>query len=268
MFRPVKIRQYLAFMKAKGHSADAVLKGSGVDAEMLADPGFLMDINQSKAVVANMIALSRDQGIGLEVGSQMALVDLGLVGYLMMSAQSAREATNYWINYSNALIGMLIEMRLEERAPDDWSLLITESIPLGFIYNFCVEEQLVMAYKMGGELASVSPVVKQLDLSYPAPSHHEMYARCFKGPINFNARCTRISFSTPRLDQPLRGNDKEFNELCARQCDLLLRQIGTYSPMVSRIKNILMRSRGRIPSIEEMSGELNTSPRSLRRHLK
>ena len=267
MFRPVKIRQYLALMKAKGHAADAVLAGSGVNQEMLASTDFLMDINQSKAIVANMIALTGDQGIGLEIGRQTELVDLGLVGYLMMSSQTAGEATQYWINYRNALIGMLIDLRLEQSSPDDWSLTFTESVPLGFIYNFCVEEQLVMICKLGGELTASSPVMKQLELSYPMPSHHALYKNHFKGPIKFNAPSTRISFSSPRLDQPLRGNDKDFNELCARQCDLLLRQIGQQSPVVFKIKNILMRSRGRIQTIETVAAKLNISPRTLRRHL-
>ena len=264
MFRPVKIRQYLALMEAKGHAASAVLAGSGVKQKMLADPDFLMDIDQSKTVVSNMIALTGDQGIGLEIGYQTELVDFGLVSYVMMSAQSAREAVHYWINYSNGLIGMLIEMKLEEKAADDWSLTITESVPLGFIYNFCVEELLVMMSKLGGDLTSVTPVIRQLELSYPAPSHHALYRQYFKGPIKFNAACTRIRFQNPRLDQALRGNDKAFNELCARQ-------IGQQSPgkrlLVSKIKNILMRSRGRITTIEQVASELNISPRTLRRHL-
>jgi AraC-like DNA-binding protein len=267
MFRPVKIRQYLALMKAKGHTAEAVLAGSGVDQGRLADKDFLMEIDQSKVVVSNMITLTGDQGIGLEIGHQTELVDFGLVGHVMMSARSAREAVQYWINYSNALIGMLIELKLEERAADDWSLTISELQPLGFIYNFCVEEQLVIICRLGAELTSVTPTMKQLDLSYPAPSHHALYQQHFKGPIRFNARCTRISFTGPLLDQPLRGDDKEFNEMCARQCELLMRQIGQQSPLVSKIQNILMRSRGRIPMIDTMARELNISARTLRRRL-
>jgi AraC-like DNA-binding protein len=267
MFRPVKIRQYLALMKAKGHAAEAVLAGSGITAAMIEAPGFLIDIDQSKAIVANMITLSDDQGIGLKIGGQTDLVDLGLVGYSMMSSKSLRDTVRYWINYSNALIGMPMQVQLEEKAADDWAFVITESLPLGFIFNFCVEEQLVMICKLGHDLTSAKPVLRQLELSYPAPSHHALYRQYFNCPIKFNTRRTRISFSSPQLDQPLRGNDKDFNELCARQCEILMRQISQDSPLVSKIKNILMRSRGQIPTIEAVAAELNLSPRTLRRHL-
>ena len=267
MFRPVKIRQYLALMKAKGHTAEDVLVGSGITEGMIEAPGFLVDIEQSKTIVANMIALSDDQGIGLEIGGRTDLMDLGLVGYGMMSSCSLRDTVRYWINYSNALIGMPMQVLLEEKAADDWAFVITESLPLGFIFNFCVEEQLAMICKLGQDLVSTRPVLRQLELSYPAPSHHALYRKYFNCPIKFNARHTRINFSSPQLDQPLRGNDRDFNELCARQCEILMRQISHDSPLVSKVKNILMRSRGQVPGIGAVAAELNVSPRTLRRHL-
>lgn len=267
MFRPVKIRQYLARMKAKGHAAEAVLAGSGIAEAMIEAPGFLVDIEQSKAIVANMIALSGDQGIGLEIGGSTDLVDLGLVGYGMMSAQSLRDTVRYWINYSNALIGMPMQVLLEEKAEDDWAFVITETVPLGFIFNFCVEEQLAMICKLGQDLVAAKPVLRLLELSYPAPSHQALYRQYFNCPIKFNARRTRISFCSPQLDQPLRGNDKDFNELCARQCEIMMRRINQDSPLVSKVKNLLMRSRGQIPDIEAVADALKVSPRTLRRHL-
>lgn len=267
MFRPVKIRHYLALMQAKGHDAAAVLAGSGVDVAQLSDPDCLLDIAQAKAIVANMIALSGDQGIGLEAGRRTDLLDLGLVGYVIMSASSAHEAVRYWINYSNSLVGMMMTLRLDEHAPDDWALTITESVPLGFIYNFCAEEILTMIYRFSGELTGTTPVMTQLELSYPAPSHEALYRQSFAGPIRFNAPATRIRFSAPRLDLPIRGVDKEFNELCARQCELMMRRVGGRNPWTEKIRNVLMRLGGRTPSIELVARELNVSPRSLRRHL-
>lgn len=267
MFQPVKIRQYLAFMKAKGYSPDDVLSGTRIAHTALSSPDFLMDIDQAKTIVANMIALTGDQGIGLEIGHQTELMDLGIVGYAMMSAQTGREALQYWINYSNSLVGMLVEIALEEKAPDDWALLYKPSLPLGFIYNVCVEELLTMSVRLSAVLTATKSSVDQLELSFPAPAHHALYAQYFNGPIKFNANSTRARFSSPNLDSPLRGNDKNFNLICARQCELMARQVGSHGPIVFKIRNILMRSRGRIPSIQTVAQELSLSARTLRRHL-
>lgn len=266
MFRPVKVRQYLHLMKEKGHDPDAVLAGSGVTQDKLAKRDFLMDIEQARVVVSNMIALTGDQGIGLEMGAKTEMHDLGLMGYLMLSARSTREAVNYWLSYSNALVGMPMRLRLEERSPNDWSLTFEESAPQGFIYNFCVEEQMVMIYKLGGEIADTIPA-PVIELSYPAPAHHERYRNYLPCPIRFNSRFSRITFSEPTLSQPIRGNDPDFNEICERQCEMLVRQIGERSPFVSKIRGILLRSRGEVPTLQALAEDMHVSSRTLRRRL-
>lgn len=267
MFRPIKIRQYLSFMKSRGYQAERVLAGSGLDEEVLSNPDFLMDIGQAKQVVANMIALTGDQSIGFEIGDGTIMADLGLVGFVMMTARSTRDAVQHWINYSNSLIGMLLKVSLEERNADDWSLVISATVPLEVINNFCIEEQLVMIYKLGGQLISAEPVLSSLELSYQQPSHHALYQRYFRAPVSFNSRQTRMSFVSPSLDQPLRGNDKEFNEICARQCELLLKQIDRQNPIAAKIKNILMRNGGQNPGFDAVAHVLKISSRTLSRHL-
>lgn len=267
MFKPVKVRQYIEFMKAKGYSAEATLTGSGVEEAMLQDAEFLIDIQQARTIVSNMIALTGDQGIGLEIGAKTELMDLGITGYVMMSAQTAREALQYWINYSNTLVGMLAELRLEEFSADDWALQFLEPTPLGFIRNFCVEELLTMARRLCGVLTSTTPRLTKLELDYPAPAHFRRYEEHFDGVIEFNATQTRMHFASPQLDHRVRGNDQRFNELCAQRCDLLVWDIQHNGTLIPRIRVILMRSRNNIPSLQALAKELRMSSRTLRRHL-
>src|SRR5690606_189095 len=105
MFRPNKIRHYVAFMEARGFSPEAVLEGTGLRVTDLKNPGHLVDFTQYQTVVANMFRLTGNQGIGLEVGSECELTDFGIVGYGMMSAPTAREALHLWLRYSNTLVG-------------------------------------------------------------------------------------------------------------------------------------------------------------------
>lgn len=267
MFRPVKIRHYLAIMKAKGHSAETVLAGSGITESMLATPNFLTDFDQSRTVVANMIALTGDHGIGLEIGGKTELVNLGLVGYAMMSSRSLRQTIQHWISYSNALVGVPLQVRLEERAPDNWSLVFMETSPLGAVRHFCVEEQLVMAFKLGCDLAPTPPNPISLELAYPSPSHSERYSNYFDCPVCFDARDNRISFNAPRLDYQLKGEDAELNQLCSQQCELVLKQMRYQGGVVAGVLDVLSKCGGAIPTIDEMAHELKVSSRTLRRHL-
>jgi AraC-like DNA-binding protein len=141
-------------------------------------------------------------------------------------------------------------------------------VPLGRLLNFCIEEQLMMIYKLSGRIVSAQPRLKLVELSYPEPPHAEQYAKYFKAPIRFRAPETRITISTHPLDHPLPGNDKEFHEICRRQCALMMHRIHAGDSMASRIKCTFTRLRQAHLSMEAVAAELTMSTRSLRRHLK
>jgi hypothetical protein len=71
----------------------------------LKNPSCLVDFEQHQAVVANMMRLTGNQGIGLDVGRESELTDFGIVGHAMMSSKTARDALGLWLRYSNALVG-------------------------------------------------------------------------------------------------------------------------------------------------------------------
>lgn len=268
MFRPVKLRQYLRLMTEKGYPVEAVLAGSGISNDALNDSFLLLDIPRYKIITSNIVSLTGDQGIGLEFGSKTELKDLGMLGFLVMSAQTIRQTAHYWSNYSHELVGILVRLKLVEVASSGaWTLEFSEITPLGRVLNFCIEEQLVMICELARKLASVQSTIARVELSYPPPPHHAIYEDYFDAPIKFSAPKTRITILNPTIDHPLIGNDAEFHEICSRQCELMMRKIHEKDSIASRTKHALMRFKGHSPGIEIMACEFNVSPRTLRRHL-
>lgn len=267
MFRPTKIRHYVAFMQSREFSAEETLAGTGLSLGELKDPGLLVDFQHYQTVVANMIRLSGNQGIGLEVGSETEVTDFGIVGHAMICSATARDALQLWIRFSNALVGTLLALRLDEHADHGWTLSLSEVRPMGFLYNFGVEEILTMAVRLGGALTRRPLTPSRLELSYPAPAHEALYREHFGCEPHFNSRRTRIEFATPSLSTPLKGSDPEFNEICLRHCSQILRQISSDTPIVAQIRAQLLNRLNGIPSFDEIAHNLGVSPRSLRRHL-
>lgn len=267
MFRPVKVRQHLALMQARGYPAEAVLEGSGITTEQLGDPLCLMDLAQLKRIVANMLRLTGEPSIGLDFGEKTELADLGMLGFLVMSAQTTRQTALYWINYSHELLGIPFRLELHEHPSGEWSLDLYDLVPLGDIRRFCIEEQLMMICKLAGKLGAATSTIKLVELAYGPPTYRELYEQYFEAPVKFDAPKTRVTIVSPRLDDPLLGNDKEFHEICARQCELMARKIHNTDSMVSKTKHALMRLGGQSPGIENIARELNMSPRTLSRHL-
>lgn len=265
MLRPTKIRFYVNVMQSRGFAAEQVLEGSGLDGQQLADPNCLVNLSQCKTVVANMIRLTGDQGIGLEMGRQVQVSDFGIIVHAIMSAKTLRQAVGYWIQNSN-LSGTLIDIRVLDEA-EGWTVTFSEIEPLGFIFNFCVEETLVIGTRLAAVLSAQPVDIVGMLLSFPAPLHAPLYQEVFGCPIQFNAPRCSITIRSPHFDTPLPSKDEELNEVLRRQCSRVMRQIAGSSPVSSRLRGLLLGHSGPMPKLEDTAQRLGMSARTLRRHL-
>lgn len=263
MLRPIKIRYYVDFMRGRGFAPAETLRGSGIDEKRLADPSAVIDRHQCETVVSNMIRLSGNQGIGFEIASQAKLADFGVLAQAMMTCRTLRDAIELWIRYSN-LVGMLIHHTLVDGPRKEWTVVFTATQPLGFIYNFCVEEILLTGVKLGTALGNRPLIVKDVALSYPAPLHAQVYRQHFDCPVQFNASRSSITLRSPSLSSVLPAHDAELNELYRRHCREVLRQIGTDDPAAARVRALLMASPGTLPSLAQAAQRMGCSPRTLR----
>lgn len=267
MKRIVKIRHYVDVMVSMGHPAAAVLEGSGIAVADLSQPDFISELHQCKKVVANMMRLSGNQAIGFEVGSRMRMVDLGILAHAVMSARTPMHVVDLWMRYGRTIADMLIRFDLAVESEDNWRFAIVETAPLGFLYNFCVEEALTMVQKFGASLMGEPLSFRRISLTYPAPSHEALYRRYFACPIEFNAEKTSITFGTPPLHQPLKTNDDELNEVCEARCQQIMRQIASDSPTGTRLRGLLLKNASPFPALGESAVLMGMSPRNLRRQL-
>lgn len=268
MLRPIKIRQYLAAMQTRGFAAEQVLAGSGIKASELADPTCLIDLDQFDTVAANVVALSGDPGIGFEIGRATNITSAGIVGYAMATSATFREAISLWFQYGNAPLGLPIRMTLIEEEGGSWGVIVTQVSPRLSLFPFYFEEAMASAMNNPVTLIGEPFRMKEVRLAYPPPPYRERYAAQFNCPIHFNAGDTRVLAYTPVLDTPLRGNDDQLNELCLMQCGQIMRQVGKRGPLASRVRSLLLRSRGAIPSLDAAARKLDMSSRTLRRHLR
>jgi AraC-like DNA-binding protein len=242
-----------------------VLDGTGLTPALLDDPACLADMQQCRKVISNLIRLTGDQGIGLKMGQEVEIGDFGIIAHAMLSSQTLRQAIEYWVQYSN-LVGMLIRLTQQEQE-GAWVIVFTETEPLGFVYNFAVEEILITGIKLGGLLSGAALQVREITVTYPAPMHVKAYGEYFPCPVRFNAERTSIIVDSPSLDTPLPTKNDELNEVFRRHCMQLMRQIGQRDPIAARVRGVLIGSGRQLPNLTEAAKRLGISSRSLRRHL-
>ncbi len=242
MLRPIKIRQYLAAMQARGFTAEQVLAGADMDEVQLTDPACLISLEQFDIVASNVLALTGDPAIGFDIGNRSNITALGIVGYAMATSSTFREAIDLWLQYANAGLGLPIRMTLIEEPDGSWGVNITQVSAKRSLFSFYFED--AMASAMGNPIALTGEPfrMKEIRLAYPAPSHHARYDALFNCPIHFNDSHTRAIACTPVLDTPLRGNDDHLNELCLMQCSQIMRQVGKHGPLAARLRSLLLKN--------------------------
>lgn len=267
LIRPVKIRHYVTTLQSWGFNVADILEGSGIEEKNLSNPAYLARFDQCKAVIANIIRLTGDQGIGFKIGKNAGLNSLGIAGQTIISCQTVRDSLQSWIRYSNALFGTVISIKMEDGRSDRWALTFHEVIPMGFMYNFCIEEYMMLIQVVGSALAHKRVRFYEVDLSYPAPAHQSEYRRNLGCTPRFNQPVTRITFDGPHLDALLPGYDEALNQICQQHCSQILRQLSHDTDLTSRLKNIFLSRPGTVPTLEDAANELQMSSRTLRRRL-
>jgi AraC-like DNA-binding protein len=150
---------------------------------------------------------------------------------------------------------------------DHLTVEIVEELPTLGGVAFCVEEFVTMTQKIGGTLAGETPSLQRVELAYPAPPHAVLYPEICQCPVRFSAPRTEITLSRRWVDKALRSSDREFNDICLQNCSQIMRQIAQESPLLSRLRILLLRSPSAVPSLEAAAVALGVSSRTLRRQL-
>lgn len=267
MFRPARIRHYLAVMQLHGFEAGAVLADSGIEAARLDDPRYLLSLDQYRGVVANILRLTGNHGIAFELGSRCEIADLGIVGYAMISSATVREALSLWTHFSRCLVGTCWGVRLAAENAQEVTVEIIEEFPTAGGLPFCVEEFLSITRKIGGQLAGERPSFLRIALSYPRPQHAGLYEAVCHGPVRFGASRSLVTLPRRWVDKILCSSDREFNEICLQHCSQIMRQIAQQHPLLSRLRMLLLRSPNAMPTLDQAAESLGLSSRTLRRQL-
>jgi AraC-like DNA-binding protein len=109
--------------------------------------------------------------------------------------------------------------------------------------------------------------IRELRAAIPAPPDVPCYARALGAPIHFGARRTQILFAPRWRELAMPYGNPLLEETYERQCQELLAALSVQSSEVERVVDLLVRCKGRWPSIQETSAQIAVSPRTLRRRL-
>lgn len=269
MLRPTPLRRYLSVMRERGFVVERVLAGTGLQAQCLDDPRYLIEASQYQAIVANMLMLAGDSGLGLDVGMQRDVKDFGILGYAALSCRSIRHSVEeFWGSRGGygEVMGMMAKVVIPRGNSETVTVDITAPEVTDTVYRFFVEEALCLLLKVGAQVSGIEPRFSKLELSYPRPPYAARYAELFQCPVVFKAARTRASFNRSWFESPLQTSDPELIQLYTQKLSQMRAEIAHHQPLPARLLS-LFAERRTVPPLEIAARDLGLSPRTLRRQL-
>ncbi len=258
-----KLAFYLERMASRSIPARQVLRGTGLTVELLDDDSLRIQPEQYRQVILNMIELTRNPFIGIALGAEFKISNLGILGYAALSAanlEQSRELFNKYRALNENIFASTNYIR-----DGRWYSEIHDTFMLGEVIRFAVEEFVSRTIELASTLTNRPFPILALHLTYPRPADIEPYVRRFNCELHFSQPRNIVVFDINRLKDPISLANEEVFKLCEQQCQLLVSRHTNL--LCDRIRNHILNNPGEFPTLDEMARRLNLGSRTLRRRL-
>ena len=255
----------LQLAEEHGVNRSMLLANAGLRAEVLQNPTGRMTLVDFHLLASSALALCDEPALGLLLGLRLNASAHGILGYALLSSADLGKAIHFALRYYRVL-GLTFELQLVEQA-ESLELRASESIPLGALSRFSAEGLFGSLFSIAEFLLGEPPQGLEIGFAFPEPEHAARYrqafgvAACFDQPWHW--------FRLPRayLAHPMALANPATMHMCEQQCEALLASLDLQEELLSRVRRLLLARPGDFPDLAAAARALNTSERSLRRHL-
>ena len=260
-----KLDFYLARMAARGFTPEQVLAGTGLRQDGVKKAHSHLAPLQYRRVILNMMDLTGNPYLGIALGEEFKISDLGILGYAALSAATLKQSRELYDRY-----GILNEhIFTSHNYINDgrWLSEIRDDYWLGDGMRFAIEEFVSQTIELASALTNKLFPILELHVTYPQPPDISRYIRRFNCPLYFNQRRNIVVFDINHLEDRISLANTEVFKLCARQCEMLASEKTSNAPLSDLIRNHLISHPGEFPTLDKMASYLNVGSRTLRRRL-
>ncbi|HEY5823508.1 MAG TPA: AraC family transcriptional regulator ligand-binding domain-containing protein [Cyclobacteriaceae bacterium] len=264
------LRDIIYGATARGADFKSVCEQLQLDPQHLNDSERLVPFEPAAKIWDVVLEQTKDPLLGLHLGEEISPAILGMIGYLMQSSSTLREAVITFAKF-NALHSTMLKYVIEES--DEKACIQFEAAPVWqHQYPESVRQSIELAMsgllKIFSILSGRKIFPAKVELSYPGRALKE-YERIFQSAIEFNSNKSALIFRKRDLFTNVISHDRSlfvcFNELL----DQKLKSLKGDEKFSDHIRQLIITDfKGAIPSIENIATHLNLTSRSFQRKLK
>ncbi|QIS14068.1 AraC family transcriptional regulator [Nocardia arthritidis] len=248
----------------RGVPTERILRGTGLTEWDLRDTTVDIEPWQEFSAGRNLVAAAGEPGLGLIAGTRHHINSYGVWGFALISSPTVRDAIRVGLRYL-ALTSAFCRMTLEEDAVEARFCFDPAAIPAD-VRTLFVERDTAAAFTLFQEmLPGAEPL--RWDFAYPAPRCVQRYQETFGVPTEFEVARTYAVLDPGLLASPLPRANERIARRYEERCRQLLDRRNPGSPLLNRIRILLLRTPDRLPSMDDVAAQLNMGTRTLRRRL-
>ncbi|MBP2190388.1 AraC family transcriptional regulator [Nocardia goodfellowii] len=249
-----------------GVGRDEILRGTGIDPALFAEPDGEVTAAQELALVRNLVTRFDDRpGLGIEAGLRTRLTMHGVYSLALMSSPTLLEALGVLTRYSalttsfgrvwHEIEGAEYSLFLDDtESPRDLRAFLLERDMAAALTNWLLvmgaKPPLLRVAFAGGLSARMAPVFESIDV-----------------PLLDRADPHQLVLNLAELGVPMPLASPLTAAQFDRECAELLQRRGLHKGVAGSVREVLMRQMNGRVSQEEVAAQLNVSLRTMRRRL-
>ena len=263
----VQVTKVIEAFGRMGVDVTPTLSGFGIPPDLTLDTP--IPFRQAASWMDHVLTTFPHRGLGLLYVDLLTQLDLGIVGYTILSSETIGAAINERIRFS-ALLRPYFGMALRDAGDGMHELVVIERDPplvSARARAFCIERDLATWAGTARRLLGPGAHFEVVHCAYPDPQLRDRYFEVFGCPTRFDQPTSMVRFRSSLLDTPMRHAHTEAHGLCEAQCDELLSRMRDSAATATALRRLMLRRPKNLPTLEESAESLGRSSRTLRRQL-
>lgn len=257
----------LNLMRSGGHDVKACLAGTGLAANDLTQESRTVTLEQETVFYGNLLRITNDPCIGLQVGHSYLPQHYGLFGYALLSAGTGWQALSIATKYGHHLTYTWFQMSYAA-AGDNVRFEFRDRVAIGGkVREMYFDRDCAAFYVALTEVLRRPVELARVWLPHDGHGQCHIYEAHFGCPVTFNHPVAAIEFPAIVLDSPLLFRDEDACQRLARQCHLMLFKGPRPDALADQVRGLLLERPGSFPDLDWVARRLGVSGRTLRRRL-
>jgi len=254
-----------------GVDIEVLQQQAGLSPSLLSDPDKRIDSRIGFRLMDEAEKLTEDPLFGLHHGSQFQPADMGLVGFLVLNAPTAKQAVESFCKYQKIYgEGMQIQTSMDK---DEMEVKFIPHTALGEV-NGCA----AFYSHMSGFMSTINwllnrklkPLKANIARKRPDTlAQQKEISNAFGSNIVYSAPHFSLVYQASCFDANVLTNNPDLFKLFEHRAETVMQQFGREDDFKAIVASRVLKSLdGSKPSLESISGQLHKSTRTVQRLLK